>query len=68
MIVDDARAFVDHLRMTSTSPVVYAELPGPQHKFDLFHSIRFESVVDAFERFAAAITARSSDADPDIHR
>lgn len=68
VIVDDARAFVNHLRKKSTSPVVYAELPGAQHVFDLFHSIRFESVVDAIERYAAAITARSSDADPDTHR
>jgi hypothetical protein len=33
--------------------VVYAELPGAQHAFDLFHSLRFEAVVDAIEAFAA---------------
>ena len=37
----------------SSGPVVYAELPGAQHTFDLFHSIRFELVVDAIEAFAA---------------
>ncbi len=28
VVVDDARRFVEHLRETSPSPVVYAELPG----------------------------------------
>ena len=30
-----------------SNPVVYAELPGAQHSFDLFHSVRFETVIDA---------------------
>lgn len=38
-----------HLRSTSESPVVDAELPGAQHDVDLVHSIRFEAVVDAVE-------------------
>ena len=53
MLVEDARRFVERLRSTSSNPVVYAELPGAQHTFDLFHSIRFETVVDAVEAFAA---------------
>jgi hypothetical protein len=32
---------------------VYAELPGAQHAFDLFHSPRCEAVIDAIEAFAA---------------
>jgi hypothetical protein len=32
---------------------VYAELTGAQHSFDLFHSLRFEAVIDAIEAFAA---------------
>ena len=39
-------------------PVVYAELPGAQHTFDLFHSLRFESVVDGIEAFAAWVRSR----------
>jgi hypothetical protein len=35
----------------SRQPVVYLELSGAQHAFDLFHSIRFERVVDAVEAF-----------------
>ncbi len=53
VIVEDARAFVETLRSTSTRPVVYAELPGAQHGFDLFGSLRCERVVDAVEAFAA---------------
>ena len=48
--------FVGHLRAESAQPVVYAELPGAQHDFDLFHSLRFEAVGDAVEQFAAAVT------------
>jgi hypothetical protein len=33
--------------------VVYAELPGGQHSFDLFHSIRFDTVVNGIEAFSA---------------
>jgi acetyl esterase/lipase len=53
VLVEDARRFVEGLRSTSSNPVVYAELPGAQHTFDLFHSLRFEAVVDAIEAFAA---------------
>jgi acetyl esterase/lipase len=41
--VDNARLFADKLRSTSTNPVVYAELPGAQHAFDLLHSLRATS-------------------------
>lgn len=30
----------------------YAELPGTQHNFDFFHSMRFHSITDAIVRFA----------------
>ena len=48
-----ARDFAAKLRDTSANPVVYAELPGAQHAFDVFHSIRFETVVDGIEAFTA---------------
>jgi len=46
------------MRDGSAGPVVYAELPGAQHGFDRFHSIRFERVVDAVEDFAAWVRLR----------
>jgi acetyl esterase/lipase len=56
--VESARVFAERLRNTSSNPVVYAELPGAHHSFDLFHSIRFETVVDAIEAFAAWVRSR----------
>jgi hypothetical protein len=38
--------------------VVYAKLPGAQHSFDLFHSLRFEAIVDAIEAFAACVRSQ----------
>ena len=49
--VGQARLFVDELRRTSRASVVYAELPGAQHAFDLFPSIRSAHVVRAIERY-----------------
>lgn len=53
LLVEGARLFTERLRTMSSQPVVYAELPGGQHAFDLFHSLRMESVVDGVEAFAA---------------
>ncbi|TIC83898.1 alpha/beta hydrolase [Nocardioides sp. GY 10113] len=49
--VRQARAFVARLRETSRRSVVYAELPGAQHAFDLFPSIRSAHVVRAIDRY-----------------
>jgi acetyl esterase/lipase len=49
--VEEARRFVDKLRGVSGSPVVYAELPGAQHAFDIFPSLRTGHVIRAVERF-----------------
>lgn len=46
-----ARDFVAAMSATSTQPVIYAELPGGQHAFDLFHSIRYDLTVVAIETF-----------------
>jgi acetyl esterase/lipase len=50
---EGARLFAGRLRRSSSNPVVYAELPGAQHGFDRFHSLRFDAVVDAIDDFAA---------------
>lgn len=49
--VAEARHFVRRLREVSTRPVAYAELPGTQHAFDVFPSIRSAHVVRAVDRF-----------------
>ena len=48
----------DQLRRASATPVVYAELPGAQHTFDLLHSLRFELVPDALWSFCAWATVK----------
>jgi dipeptidyl aminopeptidase/acylaminoacyl peptidase len=53
--VEQARTFVDELRKESTKPVVYAELPGAQHAFEIFPSVRANASVHAVERFLAVI-------------
>src|SRR4051812_11508412 len=55
--LSEAHGFVERLRATSKSKVVYAELPGTQHAFDIFPSIRSAHVVravDVFLRWARA--------------
>ncbi|WP_370246796.1 alpha/beta hydrolase fold domain-containing protein [Nocardioides sp.] len=49
--VDHARELVARLRATSRRSVVYAELPGTQHGFDVFASVRSQHVVRAVERY-----------------
>ncbi|GAA4930316.1 alpha/beta hydrolase [Streptomonospora halophila] len=56
--VEGARGFTAALRGISAEPVVYAELPGAQHAFDIVHSLRFEAVVDAVEAFTAWVRSR----------
>jgi acetyl esterase/lipase len=50
--VEQARRFVRRLHDTSEAPVAYAELPGAQHAFDVFPSIRTAHVIRGVERFA----------------
>lgn len=49
--VAEARELVRRLREVSKEPVVYAELPGAQHAFDVFHSIRSAHVIRGVERY-----------------
>ena len=56
--IEGARELVTRLRATSLRPTVLVELPGGQHAFDLFLSIRFAHVVDAVERFASWVSAQ----------
>jgi acetyl esterase/lipase len=46
-----AREFVERMRVASSRPVEYAELPGGHHDFDLYESIRSSAVGIAVERF-----------------
>ena len=54
---DQPRAFVDRVRAVSSRPVIYAELPGAHHDFDLFESIRSAAVSQAVEQFTTRVSA-----------
>jgi acetyl esterase/lipase len=58
--VGGARAFVQQFRATAPhSPLVYLELPGAQHTFDLYHSVRFDAVLGAIDAFLAGTLGTS---------
>jgi len=46
-----ARAFAERVRAVSSQTVVYAELPGAHHDFDVFESIRAAACSEAIEAF-----------------
>lgn len=56
--VEEARRFVAALRASGSEPVVYAELPGAQHAFDIFSSSRTRQVLKGVERFLGWLVER----------
>lgn len=56
--VAEARAFVSALKAQSHEPCLYVEVPGAQHAFDLFPSLRALAVLDGVERFARFVRRR----------
>lgn len=56
-----AREFVEALERTSSAEVDYLELPGAQHSFDLFHSVRNELVVRRAIDFTRRIRAHRAE-------
>jgi acetyl esterase/lipase len=55
--VEEARHFAKLLRETSRAPVAYAEIPGAQHAFEIFHSLRTRHVIEAVGRFLGWVHA-----------
>jgi acetyl esterase/lipase len=53
--VAEARRFVERLREVSASPVVYAEMKGAQHGFDVFPSYRTARVIEGVERYLTGL-------------
>jgi hypothetical protein len=56
--VGEARAFVEMLRAASRAQVLYAELPGAQHAFEIFPSERTGHVLSGVERFLTWVYSR----------
>ena len=59
--VEEARHFADALRGVSKQPVAYAELPGAQHAWDIFRSVRAMESVQAVARFLEWARASGGD-------
>jgi acetyl esterase/lipase len=56
--VEDARAFAERLRAVSKEPVLYAEMQGAQHAFEIFPSVRAAKVIEGVERFLTTVWER----------
>jgi acetyl esterase/lipase len=57
--VEEARLFVAELRTRSAGKVAYGELPGAQHAWDFFHSVRCRASVRAIASFLEWQSARA---------
>ncbi|CAN5238174.1 alpha/beta hydrolase [soil metagenome] len=60
--VADAREFVRRLEDASSEHVLYVELPGAEHAFDLLPSLRTARVVEGIERFLRTVLADEAQA------
>jgi hypothetical protein len=56
--VEWAREFAMAWAATSRQPAIYTELPGAQHSFDYFDSLRGRVTVDQIEGFTAWVRSR----------
>lgn len=56
--VEDARRFAESLRSVSEQPVLYAEMKGAQHAFEIFPSPRAAKVIEGVERFLTTLWER----------
>ncbi len=55
--VADARRFVARLRAVSRAPVAYAEIPGAQHAFEVFHGPRTNQAIESVRVFLDHVAA-----------
>jgi acetyl esterase/lipase len=51
--VAEARGFCQKFRDSVKAPIVYAEIPGAQHAFEIFPSLRTAFVIQGVERFVS---------------
>jgi acetyl esterase/lipase len=60
--IEDARTFVERLRAVSRHPVLFAEMQGAQHAFEVFPSPRTAKVIEGVERFLSTLWERRDEA------
>jgi acetyl esterase/lipase len=53
--IAEARAFVEALRHASTAPVPFIEIPGAQHAFEVFPSVRTLYLLRGLQRFCVHV-------------
>jgi acetyl esterase/lipase len=58
--VEEARRFVARLKEVSNETVLYAEMKGGQHAFDLLPSWRSLPAIEAVERFLTTVHNRAA--------
>lgn len=59
--VTEGRVFSAKLREVSKNPVVYLELPGAEHGFDMLHSLRTEQTIEGVYSFLEWLRAGNLD-------
>ncbi len=59
--VEEVRRFVAEFSSVARSPVAYAELPGAQHAFEIFHSPRTSHYLNAAASWLEWVRARHSE-------
>ncbi len=57
-VVAEGRVFARKLKDTSKNPVVYVEMPGAEHAWEVVHSHRTEHTIDGVHRFLEWAKAR----------
>ncbi len=55
--VAEGRVFSKKLRGVSRQPVVYVEMPGAEHAWEIVHSLRTEHTIDGVHRFLEWVRA-----------
>ena len=55
--VAEGRVFSAKLREASNNPVVYVEMPGAEHAWEVVHSLRTEHTIDGVHRFLEWVRA-----------
>ncbi|MGI9648040.1 MAG: alpha/beta hydrolase fold domain-containing protein [Acidimicrobiia bacterium] len=61
---EESRQFVAALRPASKHPVLYAELPGATHGFDVLHSLRSRHVVHGIGKYLGAVYSEQKARNP----
>jgi acetyl esterase/lipase len=64
--IEDARVFVERMREVSTEPVLFAEMQGAQHAFEVFPSPRTARVIEGVERFLSTLWERRESSAPAV--